>query len=217
MKKGIFICGTGTGIGKTVVSCLLVSALRAKGIDCGVMKPVACAGIDAQKLKFASGVNDTLGLIRPFYSNYPYAPMTAFEKEGIKFNKKKVISAYEELSGWHQFMVVEGAGGLMAPITRKYFISDLALDLGLPVAIVASCALGTINHTLLSIEYARKRKIKIAGIIFNHLSKKNGVCERENQKIIAALSGKPVLGQIPYKPFKNPAKIKFNMETILNG
>lgn len=221
MNKGIFVTGTDTGIGKTVAACCIVRALRLKGVDCGVMKPVQCAGSDSRRLMRAAGVNDPMSLINPFYSKYPSAPLTAFKKEKISFNKDKIIAAFRRLSQRHQFMVVEGAGGLLAPITENYFISDLVLDLGLALVITASSGLGTINHTLLSVEYARARKIKIAGIIFNNLSKDKSISEKTNPKIIQKICGLAVLGVIPY--LSDAARenkfcgVKIDINKILNG
>lgn len=221
MKKGIFVTGTDTGIGKTVAACCIIRALRLKGVDCGVMKPVQCAGSDSRRLMRAAGVRDQIDLINPFYAKYPYAPVTAFRKEKIGFNKNKIIAAFARLSQRHQFMVVEGAGGLLVPIRENYFISDLVLDLGLALVIVASSSLGTINHTLLSVAYARARKITIAGIIFNNLSKDNSMPEKTNPKIIQKICGLAVLGIIPY--ISDAARenkfrgIKININKILNG
>lgn len=213
MRKGVFITGTDTGIGKTVVSCCIIKALRLRSIDCGVMKPVQCAGDDAYKLIKCSGTGDLLSLVNPFFSKYAYAPLTAFKKEKIIFNKNRVINAYSKLSKNHQFMVVEGAGGLVVPITRRYFIADLVIDLNLPVVIVARLGLGTINHTLLAIEYARGRKIEILGIIFNSLSKYACLPEKTNPEIIEKLSGVSVLGVIGYGNFN---KAKIDISRIIN-
>lgn len=217
MNKGIFITGTDTAIGKTFVACLIARAVNACGIDCGVMKPVQCAGDDARRLIHAAGSRDALRLINPFYSKYPYAPLAAFKKAKIKFDKSKVISAFKELSMKHQFMLVEGAGGLLVPITKNYFIADLAKDLKLPLIIVVANKLGAINHALLTIRHAKKKKIKIAGLIFNDCHKKSGFAERNNPEIISRLSGVPVLGLIPYAPAKNHGKIKLELEKILHG
>lgn len=220
MRKGIFITGTNTGIGKTVAACCIIRALKSKGIDCGVMKPVQCAGNDSRRLLKCLGRCEPIDLVNPFYVKYPYAPPVAFKKEKIRFDKRKVISAYKRLSQEHQFMVVEGAGGLLVPLTENYFISDLILDLGLPVVIVALAALGAINHTLLTVECARIRKIKIAGIIFNHLSRKSGIPEKTNPRLIKKLSGLPVLGVIPYLSSasgdKKIGRIKIDINRIIN-
>ena len=221
MKKGIFITGTDTGIGKTRVACAIVRVLKKRGIDCGVMKPVQCAGDDAQRLISSCEPKDEIGLVNPFFSRYPYAPVTAFNKGKIRFSRKKVLSAYRKLSGRHRFMVVEGAGGLAVPITARYLISDLIVDFKLPIIIVARLGLGTINHTLLTLEYARNKGIKIAGIIFNNLSRHSDAAEKMNPKIIENLSGVAVLGVIGYNPRaikKKPlSDIDIDINRIIDG
>lgn len=213
MRKGIFITGTDTGVGKTFVSGLLLGALRRKGIDCGVMKPVACGGDDARLLLRFLGLSDPIGLVNPFFSKYPYAPITAFAKEKITFNKNKVICAFKKLSSMHEFMLVEGAGGLLVPLKNGYFISDLILDLGLDVIVVSRRSLGTINHTLLTLEHARKKGIKVIGIIFNSLSPRAGEPDKVNPRIIARISGLPVLGNVSYK---NSTPENICLERIIN-
>ncbi|MDP1853142.1 MAG: dethiobiotin synthase [Candidatus Omnitrophota bacterium] len=220
MRKGVFISATGTGIGKTLISSCIIRLLRLKKIDCGVMKPVQCGGDDAQRLIRRAGVNDPIGLVSPFYSKYPYAPLVAFKKEGINFNAGIVISSFKALSKRHKFMVVEGAGGMLVPLANNYFIADLVLDLKLPLIIIASTALGTINHTLLTVESAKKRKIKILGIIFNNLSLKAGVAEKINPEVIQRICRLPILGNIPYiQPCinnKNILKLGIDLGRILH-
>lgn len=220
MRKGVFISATGTGIGKTLISSAIVGLLRLKKIGCGVMKPVQCGGDDAQRLIRHAGVNDPIGLVNPFYSKYPYAPLVAFKKEKINFNKEKVISSFKALSRRHKFMVVEGAGGMLVPLADNYFIADLVLDLKLPLIIVASTALGTINHTLLTIEFAKKRKIKVLGIIFNNLSPRAGLAQKINPEVIRGICRLPILGTIPYmRPCtnkKNIHKLDIDLGRILD-
>ncbi|HDZ76713.1 MAG TPA: dethiobiotin synthase [Candidatus Omnitrophica bacterium] len=212
MRKGIFITGTDTDIGKTHVACAIIRILKKRGIDCGVMKPVQCAGEDAKRLIRSSFSKDELSLVNPFFSKYPYAPVTAFAKEKIRFSRKKVINIYHKLSMRHKFMVVEGAGGLIVPITARYRICDLIVDFKLPIVIVARLGLGTINHTLLSVEYARSKGIKIAGIIFNNLSRRIGASEKMNPRIIKNLSGVPILGRVGYSPYAIKRKTLSNID-----
>lgn len=214
MLKGVFITGTDTAVGKTTFACLLIKALKTKGIDCGVMKPVQCAGNDAYLLKKCAGASEPLSSINPFYSRYPYAPPIAFLRDKIKFSRDKVLKLYAELSGRHKFMLVEGAGGLLAPVTPRYFIADLAKDLGLPLLIVSRSGLGAINHTLLTVEYARRRGLKIQGLVFNCLSKKDTLSQRFNPQIIGKIARLPLLGVIPYKGL---SRMKLDIERIIHG
>lgn len=199
MSKAVFITGTDTEIGKTVIASAIVLGIRMKGIDCGVMKPVQCAGDDALALKEVSQAEDSFGLINPYYFKRPLSPHLAAKLERRRIVPKKIISSYKSLSRRHQFLVVEGAGGLLVPLKSNFLIADLVRELDIPVIVVARLGLGTINHSLLTIEAIRRRGIKVIGIIFNQSKKEPiGVCERDNPLIISKLGKIKVLGIVPY-------------------
>ncbi len=228
MKKGIFITGTDTGVGKTFVACGLIRAMKEKGINVCPMKPVESGcrlargelvPSDTRKLIKASGVNEPIDLINPYRLKNPLAPSVAAELEGIKINKKKICSAYKRLSKKYDITIVEGAGGIMVPIYKKYLFLDLAKDLDLPVLIVARPGLGTINHTLLTIEALRTKGLDLFGVIINYaLDIKRGLSEKTNPEIIEMLGEVSVLGSIPYlKPptFVTVNKFSHIIEKIL--
>lgn len=204
--KGIFITGTDTGVGKTYVGACIAAAMRGKDIDVGVMKPAetGCSlrrgepvPADTLALMRSAGVADPLELVNPFRFLAPLAPLVAAEREGKRVNLRKVIAAYRLLEQRHDFMIVEGAGGILVPLTMGKSYRDLAADLGLPVLIVARPGLGTINHTLLTIEALRRRSIPLAGIVINHSAPRtSGLAERTNPAVIERLSGVPVIGII---------------------
>ncbi|MBI4839107.1 MAG: dethiobiotin synthase [Nitrospirae bacterium] len=213
MHKGIFITGTDTGVGKTYTAAGLLNALKKMGINACPMKPVE-TGCNIQKGKLipqdavtlinASGISEPLDVINPYRLRPPLAPSVAAEMEKTAIKKQKIFSAYRYLLNKYDITVVEGAGGIMTPVYKKYLFLDLIKDLGLPVIIVSKPVLGTINHTLLTIATARSRKINILGIIINHVCRiKKGAAERTNPEIIEYLGRVPVLGVIPYS--KNPA------------
>ena len=209
MLNGIFITGTDTGVGKTYVAAGLAAAFRERGKDVGVMKPAetgctARAGKlvpkDALRLIQASGARDALGLVNPYRFRPPLAPFVAAEINGIKIEPKKIIQAYRTLSRRHDFMIVEGAGGIMVPLSGKYLFLDLAREMKLPVVIVARPGLGTINHTLLTITALRTQGIAIAGVVFNYTQEQHiGPAEETNPLVIASLSGINILGILHYK------------------
>lgn len=208
--RGIFITGTDTGVGKTLVAAGLVRALRARGLDAGAMKPVASGGHrtsrglvseDAEFLQRASGLSDPLELINPLCLELPLAPSVAAELAGVKIDLRKVREAYEILQKRHRFLVVEGVGGLLVPIWGKYLVADLAQEMGLPLAIVSRPGLGTINHTLLTILAARSYNLEIRGFIINgHREEEAGLAERTNPAQIERLGQIPLLGILPYDP-----------------
>jgi dethiobiotin synthetase len=170
---GFFVTGTDTGVGKTVVACALVRALRAAGRDVGVMKP-AETGVgddgprDAIALRDAAGASDPLDEICPVQLSLPAAPSVAADDDGVAIDLDAIREAYRTLAARHDCMVVEGAGGLLVPLVRGFTMADLAAELGLPVLLVARAALGTINHTLLSLEAIESRGLPLAGVVVSH-------------------------------------------------
>jgi dethiobiotin synthetase len=206
--RGIFITGTDTGVGKTYVGAGLAAALREKGIDVGVMKPAETGcmlrkGVlvprDALKLIKAGGVDDPLDLVNPYRFLDPLAPAIAAAREGKKIDIRRIVSAFRDLSRKHACMVIEGAGGIMVPLTMSHQYLDLAGVLNLPVLVVARPGLGTINHTLLTIMALHSRRLRIAGIVINHRSKKRpGLAERTGLRAIERQSGVPIIGHIRY-------------------
>ncbi|GBE40614.1 MAG TPA: dethiobiotin synthase [Nitrospirae bacterium] len=213
MHKGIFITGTDTSIGKTFVAEGLIRAIKTKGLSVCPMKPVesGCSlkkgelfPNDAVRLLKASGIDETLDAINPYRLRNPLAPAVAAELENINISKKKILSAYRRLSKKYDMTVVEGAGGIMVPVYKKYLFLDLAKDLGLPLLIVARPGLGTINHTLLTIEAARNRGLDVAGVVINYANKtRMNLSVKTSPKVIEKLGKVPVLGTVPY--IKNPA------------
>ena len=203
MEKGVFVTGSDTGVGKTVIAGAIAAAIKAHGMDVGVMKPVASGAkeIDGSLVsedvvflkKIIDSTNDD-DLVNPVRLKPPIAPTIAAVKSGVPIDIDKVWKAYEVLSDRHDFVVVEGIGGLMVPVDDTLFVADLVRKMDLPLVIVGSDYLGTINHTLLTVEYAKSRNIRIKGIIINMLKGDDGFV-REIEKY----SSVPILGTIPFK------------------
>lgn len=200
--KGIFITGTDTGVGKTFIACIIAQELRKKSISVGVMKPVSSGGRqDALLLKKSAGVDDSIDIINPVYFKKPLAPCIAARFENRNINLIKILKSYKNLCRRHKFLIIEGVGGLMVPITSKMFIADLAGLFGLPLIIVSRPGLGAINHTLLTINYARQRRLKILGFVVNYIKPlKKGFAEKTNPKIVGELGKIKFLGDVPYIP-----------------
>ncbi|MEW6171175.1 MAG: adenosylmethionine--8-amino-7-oxononanoate transaminase, partial [Candidatus Omnitrophota bacterium] len=212
IPKGIFISGTDTEVGKTYVSCLLTKALRQKGISVGVMKPIQCSGSDSDFLIRANNSKIDKKLVNPYFLKLSVAPIVAFKKEKIKFNKDKILKAFNILSQRYDFVIVEGVGGLVVPITEDYFVTDLIKDLGLDLVIVSRPGLGAINHTLMSVNLARNHGIDVRGIVINNLKKnKSGLAEKTNPEIIENLTKIPILGIIVNKAKNLPKDFKLDL------
>jgi dethiobiotin synthetase len=208
MTSGLFVTGTDTGVGKTYVSAGIAIALKLRGVDVGVMKPAetGCrvrAGRmmpkDALILMKSARVKDPLSLVNPYRLRKPLAPSVAAAREGIKIDPDKILKAFNALRERHEFMIVEGAGGIMVPLCGQYTYLDLACTMRLPVLIVARPGLGTINHTLLSIAALKGRNIAIAGIVINYaLDGKPGLAEETSPAEIEKISGIRIVGILPY-------------------
>ncbi len=218
MLKGIFITGTDTGVGKTFVASGLLRAFNEMGYKVCPMKPVETGckvrdgrliPHDGMKLIKASGVKEPLDIINPYRFKLPLAPSVAAELEGVRIHKRKIISTCRYLLNKYEVTIVEGAGGIMVPIYKRYLYRDLIKELDLPVVIVSRPGLGTINHTLLTIEVAKSRGIEVIGIIINYAVKtKRDPSEKTNPEILSKISGIPILGVIPY--LNDPKKVFVN-------
>jgi dethiobiotin synthetase len=192
MNKGVFITGTGTGAGKTYISCKIARGLRANGINVGVFKPVATGDRnDAKKLISAAGTGEPLENVNPVFFKHPLAPLVSARLSKNNIEPAAILNAYKELKKQHNFIIVEGAGGIYVPLTNNYYVFNMIQDFSLPAIIVARSYLGSINHTLLTVEKLRSEKIIIAGIIMNYVSKKTDT-DKTNSGIIRELTGLPV-------------------------
>ncbi len=205
--KGIFVVGTDTGVGKTLLSTLLCLLLRERGHDVGVMKPFETgvprySGIpvpqDASQLKAASGSDDPLELICPYCFEEPLAPAEAARREGVTVDLRRVHEAFKELSRKHEVMVVEGVGGLLVPIAPGVLLPELIKGFGLEMVLVGRSNLGTINHTLLSLYYCKREQMPVKGYILNRLSPDTDPSEGQNPVWISAFTDVPYLGTLPY-------------------
>lgn len=218
MYKGLFITGTDTEIGKTYIACGLAEALVNYGISVGVMKPVATGdkgfSPDAKLLMQSAGISDNKNDINPYLFSIPAAPLVSAQSIGEKISIQKIISSYHRLKQKYDFMLVEGAGGLLVPITPKNTIAELAIKMKLPLLIVARGALGTINHTLLTVSYAQSRNIPIFGIIINHSKPVESVAQKTVAKTISQFTNIPILCEIPYSK-KEKCRIPKNIVEMI--
>lgn len=205
-KSGIFVIGTDTGVGKTVVAAGLALALRERGIKVGVMKPVAtgCTGTDKRMIShdavflLEAAENEFPSLTNPSRFRNPLAPNVASVLEEKAVNLNRIRRAFIELQRYYDFIIVEAIGGLMVPITGEYYVTHLIREFRLPILIVSRATLGTINHTLLTVDAALIRGFDIKGIIFNRIPSVNfSMAEMTNPKVIHDLTGIPILGSLP--------------------
>ena len=208
--RGIFVTGTDTGVGKTVVCAALVHAFREKGIDAGYMKPVAtgCALVedriicpDVEFVAKACGLDDDLDTVNPVSFTPPVDPLSASAMVGEPVDTGRITAAFEELSERHEFLVVEGIGGIAVPIGAGFDVCGLIALLSLPAIVVMRPDLGTINHTVLTVDYARRRGVGVLGLVVNSPS---GACRgpsaRTGPAAAAEILGLPVIAEIGHDP-----------------
>ncbi len=189
--KGVFITGTDTGVGKTIVTCGLALALKKKGIDLGVMKPIETGADpyaeDALFFKDMLDLSNPLNEICPVQFKLPLAPLAASELENKQFSLAPIINTFSKMAKEKDFVFVEGAGGLMVPIFQDFLMAHLANLLDLPIIIVVGNRLGGINHTLLSYHYAQAIGLRVLAILINPLTEETGLTEESNFEMLRKL------------------------------
>ncbi|MDP2168064.1 MAG: dethiobiotin synthase [Thermodesulfovibrionales bacterium] len=208
MSKGFFITGTDTGVGKTVIAAGLIRAAYMLGVRACGMKPVetGCSRqgdvlipADGSFLKKISRMEEAINRIVPYCFESPLSPMSASEIEGVRIDPLWVMHEFNELKKRYEFAVVEGIGGLLVPLKKGYFVLDMARDFGLPVVVVSRPSLGTINHTLLTVNYALREGLDVAGVIINYSNPPDGsLAEETNAYALRALLPVPLIGVMPY-------------------
>jgi dethiobiotin synthetase len=206
-RPGIFITGTDTGVGKTVVSAALILAIKKQGIDCGYFKPVA-SGAEKNKTGWMSpdlrlilnttGLMDPPPLMNPVCLVPPLAPLPAAECSGVEWSRSLINKALKLLQSYHDFLVVEGVGGLMVPLKKKFWVIDLIKQIGFPVLVIGRPGLGTINHTLMTLTLLKLQKVKVLGFLFNGQKGKPGLVDKTAPKIIQDYSKIPYWGTLPW-------------------
>jgi len=219
--KGIFVTGTDTGVGKTIISAALCRYLASKGIKVGVMKPVetgvkntAEMGPDAQLLAWAAGSSDSAEHIAPYRFSLPAAPSMAASAEKGRIDIEHMVETAHDLASSCDFLIVEGAGGLMVPVAGGVLMADLAARMGLPLLVVARPSLGTINHTLLTVFAARAMELPVGGYIINGISAAPDKVEESTPHTLASLASADLLGVLPHVEGTDREKVEALAEVI---
>ncbi|HJT25499.1 MAG TPA: dethiobiotin synthase [bacterium] len=209
--KSLFVVGTDTGVGKTLIAAGLARMLVNQGVRVGVMKPVASGGIpseDGKLLQKAAKLPDSAyPEIVPVHYRQPLAPYVAAWKEG-EVPLKKIDATYQNAKKKYDCMIVEGIGGVLVPITRDFLAMDWIVKWKLPALVVARAGLGTLNHTLLTVEALQKRKIKVLGVVINGYKGKE-LSEKTNAQALRKLLEVPVYG-----PLRFNSKYRMNLDFV---
>ena len=203
--ESLFITGTDTDVGKTYVTAGLAVTLRKMGIDVGIMKPFAAGtpqkkgfkSEDVEILSQAAQVSDPENLVNPQFFKMAASPYTASKSLKVKVNVNSVLSSFKKLSKIHEMLFVEGMGGIMTPILKNYFVTNLIKEMKIPTVIVTRSKIGTVNHTLMTCKMCEKYKIPIKGIIINNFDS-SGYKVKTLKRDLQSLTGVPILGTIPF-------------------
>jgi len=191
-----FITGTDTGVGKTHTVVQLLRLLRASGRSCAGFKPICCGDRrDAELLRATSAPGLTIDEINPLWLKTPAAPLTAAQTEDVKIEVERLLDAFRMLRARVDNVLVEGVGGWMVPIHSDYFVKDLAVEMGLPVLVVARNRLGCLNHTLLTVRSVQAANLRCAAVVLNSGSSSTDIAETTNAAVLASLLDVPMLPQ----------------------
>ncbi len=232
--KGLFVAGTDTRVGKTVVTAALAVALRRAGADVGVMKPVETGVVrdgdgdavtpasDARRLRDLCAPGEDMALLNPYCFPSPVAPIDAARRAHGRIEMPVILDAYRTLAARHEYMIVEGAGGVLVPLTPTEDVRDLIKLTALPCLVVGRAGLGAVNHTRLTLMGLRQAGIPIAGVLLNHTAAagtnvdatadtttaadttaadRDARLQTESTvELIRAFAGAPVFGPLPFQP-----------------
>lgn len=200
----LFVTGTDTGVGKSVIAAALARFFTSRGLRVGVMKPCESGvedprqpGPDAALLKWAAQSCDADELIAPYRLKAPLSPAAAAELERVVIEPQRILERAEEIGRGKDLLIVEGAGGLMVPLRGGYLIADLVRDLKMPLLVVARPDLGTINHTLLTVFAARAMDLPLAGFIVNRMPARPDAAAADAPHQLASLASADLLGVFP--------------------
>lgn len=189
---GVFVTGTGTEVGKTVVAAAIARTLASEGFEVNVFKP-AVTGLeeageaDHELLRRAAGSSQSDDEIAPYRYGPPASPHLAAAVAGEVIEPERLVAASRAAAAGADELVCEGVGGLMVPLSPGYLVRDFAVDLNLPLVVASSPGLGTINHTLLTLEAARAAGLEVAAVVFTPWPEEPSEIERSNRETIAAL------------------------------
>jgi dethiobiotin synthetase len=197
--RGLFVAGTDTGVGKTVLAAALCAALVERGEKVAAFKPVV-TGLDEassppwprdhELLAQVANSGQSPQDVAPYLFAPPVSPHYAAELAGVTVEPPRLLEAARR----HELVVAEGVGGLMVPLTPGYLVRDLAVDLGLPLLVAARTGLGTINHTLLTLEAAHAAGLTVAAVVMTPWPERPEPIERSNWDAVERLGGVPVAG-----------------------
>jgi dethiobiotin synthetase len=201
----VFITGTDTDVGKTIVTGMLAKYFLNKGVNVITQKWVQTGCLDRNSsdvkthLNIMGKASEILPQQLPYCFKAACSPHLAANKENARINIEKIKADFEYLVQNFDSVIAEGAGGVYVPFTENNLAMDLVVRLKLPAVVVVQNKLGAVNHTLLTLEYLKVRKVKVIGVIFNNAQDVDVDILEDNPKIIHAISNIPTLGALPFE------------------
>ena len=190
----LFITGTDTGVGKTHTAIQLLRLLRASGTRCAGMKPICCGDRCDAELLLAAGSEDLrIEEINPIWLKTPAAPLVGSLTEGTNIDIERILAAFHALQNQVEHVLVEGVGGWLVPVRYDYFMSDLAVEMALPVLVVAQNRLGCLNHTALTVRSIAAHGLPCAGVVLNGIPEESDIVAVTNLDILKKIVDPPLL------------------------
>ncbi|MBX9904526.1 MAG: dethiobiotin synthase [Burkholderiales bacterium] len=215
LARGLFVAGTDTGVGKTLVACALLRGFAARGLRVVAMKPVAAGAVrrrgvwhndDVAQLRAAANVDMPQAVINPYCFAPAIAPHIAAQASGVKIRMAVIAKNYARLGRNADLVVVEGAGGLLVPLGGTFSAADIPSRLNLPVVLVVGLRLGCLNHALLSVEALQARGVYLAGWIANRIDPAMARAA-ENLQALRVRIKAPLLGTVRHAQNPQPARV----------
>jgi dethiobiotin synthetase len=209
----LFITGTDTGVGKTRTVVQLLRLLRASGTSCAGMKPICCGDRqDAELLLAAGGVGLTIDDVNPVWLRTPAAPIVGSLTEQVSIDIERILAAFHALQNQVEHVIVEGVGGWLVPIRSDYFVSDLAVEMKLPVLVVAQNRLGCLNHTALTVRSVAEHKLRCLGIALITALGTSDIAAATNAGILRKILNVPLLDGLSENLAELPADWRFMID-----
>ncbi len=202
--RGLFVTGTDTGVGKTMVTAGLARAWSEEGLDVGIVKPIQSGHPatdpegDTMRLLALSGLRARPEQVNLYSLKAPLAPLVAARLEDICIDPNLVLQHIRQAASGHEVILVEGAGGFLVPLAEYWTVADLAATLGLPVLIISRPGLGTVNHTALTVMAVREAGLEVAGVVLNGWSTGTDASRHTNAALVEEFAGVKVLGMTPW-------------------